>query len=145
MTSNDPNKSLYDKSQKDIAQQTEAQRQSSGNVAQKKAVLNATADNVQESLSKADLGPIRKQQDAERKGSTHSIAGTRGRLTLSRLNKALEWRKRKHRAGAGTSWGFNFERLAKATITKANLLVLHQFHCDFSLDVGESGFQQLAA
>ena len=24
-------------------------------------------------------------------------------------------------------------------------LVLHQFHCDFSLDVGESGFQQLAA
>ena len=25
------------------------------------------------------------------------------------------------------------------------IVVLHQFHCDFSLDVGESGFQQLAA
>ena len=63
MTSNDPNKSLYDKSQKDIAQQTEAQRQSVGNVAQKKA-------SDQKVVSQQKLKSSKQPESNEVQGST---------------------------------------------------------------------------
>jgi hypothetical protein len=79
-------------------------------------------DNVQESLSDTALGPLRKQQDAEPKGSTHGVADARGRQTLSRLSKAREWLTRTHRTRVGTLWGLNFERQAKVAITAADPL-----------------------